>query len=225
MLVTKKNPKDFALWKKEKQNSITFPSKFGNGTPGWHIECSVISNLMFGNLINVHSGGIDLKFPHHHNEVLQSNVYTNESDNEHQVFKHFIYTGHIHMNGEKMAQSVGNYVTINSYLNDHSTNSMRLLFWMSPWDKPMEITQDMIAQTKVVEKRIIEFISTIEFQIKTNDKNVKFKDLNTTTNEFALLDILNNIDLQLENEFRTDEAIRLLNVFDGNKQNNIIDYR
>ena len=208
----KKNPKDFALWKKEKKNSISFPSKFGNGTPGWHIECSVISKLMFGNNIDIHSGGIDLKFPHHHNEVLQSNCY----HNKHDVFKHFIYTGHVHMNGEKMAQSVGNYITIDSYLANHSANSMRLLFWMSSWDKSMEMSQDMILQAETLEKRIIEFVSTIKFQLKILYENISFQEIcdhhNIILNMSEILNVFDDIDKDLENGFKTDEVIRQLNV-------------
>lgn len=213
----KRNIKDFALWKKSKENFISFDSKWGKGTPGWHIECSVMSNIMFGDNIDLHSGGIDLKFPHHHNEVLQSNSYHQKLD----VFKHFIYTGHICTNNEKMAQSMGNYITVDDYLAAHSPNSLRLLFWLVPWDKPMNLTDKLIEQAEILEKRINEFLSTINFFLKLSDSNgiVMERDVD------ILLDILDEINLKLHDNFSVDDVIRLINklitesnkVMNGNK--------
>ena len=197
------NPQDFALWKKAKPYSIGFLSKFSFGSPGWHIECSVMSSIMFGDNIDLHGGGIDLKFPHHHNEVLQSNSYFEKPN----VFKHFMYTGHIRVNGEKMAQSVGNYLTLEQYLSRYSANSMRLLFWSVYWARPMELSDDTIEYAVALEKRISEFISTIEFNLKLH-KNIPI--LNNDISIQYIYSLFDKIDEVLSDEFRTDEAIRLL---------------
>lgn len=198
----KKNSQDFALWKAGKPRSINFNSKWGLGTVGWHIECSLMSSMMFGNNIHLHGGGIDLKYPHHHNEVLQSNSYFNISN----VFKHFTYAGHVCKNGEKMAQSVGNYSRLEDYLHQNSANSIRLLFWLVPWYNPMELTDDLIKQANILESRIDEFLSTINFYLSL-DKN--YPNLN---HKSTIVDIINNfteIDLLLENNFKTTEALLL----------------
>lgn len=198
------NIHDFALWKKAKQYYISFPSRWGNGTPGWSIECSVMSSMMFGNDIKLHGGGIDLKFPHHHNEVLQSNAHFDKSD----VFKHFVYVGHICVRGEKMAQSVGNYLTIENYLSTHSSNSMRLLFWMTSWSKPMDLTDEIVEQAVSLEKRIDEFISTIKYNLKLDKNITKLNDndiISTIYTDFRSIYEL------LEDDFKSHETIHVLN--------------
>jgi cysteinyl-tRNA synthetase len=159
----KKNVKDFALWKAAKPGWVQFSAPWGNGTPGWHIECSVMSNIMFGSDIHLHSGGIDLKYPHHHNEVLQSTAYHDKKD----VFKHFIYTGHLGLNGEKMSQSVGNYIKVTDFLKDHSVNTLRLIFLLMKWDQHIDLSESIIIQAKTLEHRIFHFVNEIKYKIKT----------------------------------------------------------
>ncbi len=196
------NSQDFALWKKAKPYSISFDSKWGPGTVGWHIECSLMSSMMFGNNIDFHGGGIDLKFPHHHNEVLQSNSYYG-IDN---VFKHFSYVGHVCVSGEKMAQSVGNYLSLEDYLKVNSPNSMRLLFWLSLWSNPVDLTDELIDQAKILENRIGEFLSNIDYNLTLNKKNLNdYNKINEINNLF------NDIDNLLSNEFKTPEAISKFN--------------
>lgn len=200
------NPEDFALWKKEKFGWISFPSKWGKGTPGWSIECSVMSSIMFGNNIDLHGGGIDLKYPHHHNEVLQSNAHFEKND----VFKHFAYVGHVCVNGEKMAQSVGNYLSLKDYLSAHSANSMRLLFWMTSWQKPVDLTDEIVKQAEILEKRINEFLATINFTINNKNNSINKVKLNSN-NILDVIKLFNNIDDLLTNDFKTHEVIPIFN--------------
>jgi cysteinyl-tRNA synthetase len=102
-LEDKLNPKDFALWKAVNNKDIGWDSgilNVGNGRPGWHIECSVMMNKMFGPNIHIHSGGIDLKFPHHNNEFVQTSSYYRSTD----WIKCFVHSGHLHVDGIKMSQ-------------------------------------------------------------------------------------------------------------------------
>lgn len=198
------NPQDFALWKTAKQRSVSFNSKWGKGTVGWHIECSLMSSIMFGNNVDFHGGGIDLKYPHHHNEVLQSNSYFGVSD----VFKHFSYVGHVCVHGEKMAQSVGNYLTLEDYLAVYSANSMRLLFWMTPWQNPIDLTDELVKQAKIQENKINEFLSTIKYNLQLS-KN--FPLLNNSAKIQEIYKMFNNIDIALTNGFKTSETIAIFN--------------
>jgi cysteinyl-tRNA synthetase len=168
---------------------------------------------MFGNEIDFHGGGIDLKFPHHHNEVLQSNSYYGINN----VFKHFSYTGHICVKGEKMAQSIGNYLSLEDYLKVHSANSMRLLFWLSLWSNPVDLTDELIEQAKTLETRINELLSSIEYNLKLN-KN--FPLLNNFDKISKIYELFDEIDEVLSDEFKTHEAISKFN--DVITQTNIV---
>jgi len=99
----KKNNADFSLWKAAKPGEITFDSKWGKGRPSWHIECSTMSKDILGSHIDIHSGGIDLIYPHHNNEIIQSISYEND---EKIPIKYFLHSGHLNINGDKMAKSV-----------------------------------------------------------------------------------------------------------------------
>ena len=199
----KKNPHDFALWKKAKPRSICWDSKWGKGTAGWHIECSLISSKMFKDNIDLHGGGIDLKYPHHHNEVLQSNSYYAKFD----VFKHFAYVGHVCTNGEKMAQSVGNYTSLEDYLLAHSSNSLRLLFWLSPWYNPVELSDSLVNQAVMMEKRIEEFLSTINYNLNLPSNSQQDIMLNSQQDITLIFDKFEKINDLLRNNFETTQAI------------------
>ncbi len=147
----KKNPHDFALWKAKSDRDIAFESEFGMGTPGWHLECSVMASMMFGDDVYMHSGGIDLLYPHHHNEILQSTAYWNKKD----VIKNFIHTGHLHIDGEKMSQSLKNFKTIHEVLQVMSANELRLLFISTPWNGIMDLNFGSIENAKHVNNRVI----------------------------------------------------------------------
>lgn len=211
----KLDQKDFALWKKSKDESaVGFESVWGRGTPGWHIECSVMSTLMFGETVDLHTGGIDLRFPHHHNEVLQSNVYHDKCD----VFKHFLYTGHVRMltNMEnekmeptksfiKMSQSLGNFITVTDYIKSHSANSLRLLFWMSPMDHQMDITYEFMERAILLDKRIDEFVSTLRFNL--NILNKMSLKIESKENVILIMNYIAQIDNLLNKGFKINEAL------------------
>jgi len=213
----KKDPIDFALWKNEKDDDISFSSPWGNGRPGWHIECSVLSNIMFGDTIDIHSGGIDLLFPHHNNELLQSTAYFGKD-----VFNNFIHIGHLYINGDKMSQSIGNTITIESFVKKYSSNILRILFMLSKWDSLFEIKDDdIIEQAKNIDSSIYELITTLndlkesvfifESDIITNDVKIlidKYTNMlddslinNFDTIKFcySLQDMIKNINIYIKN--------------------------
>mmetsp|Transcript_69668 Transcript_69668/g.150106 ORF Transcript_69668/g.150106 Transcript_69668/m.150106 type:complete len:132 (+) Transcript_69668:91-486(+) len=109
----KKSKKDFALWKAAKEGEEFWDSGFGKGRPGWHIECSVMSNSVLGDSLDIHSGGIDLQFPHHENEIAQC-----EAHNLKKWVNYFIHVGHLEIKGKKMSKSLKNFVQIEELLKE-----------------------------------------------------------------------------------------------------------
>ena len=132
----KKNKGDFALWKASKEGEPFWASPWGNGRPGWHIECSVMCSSVFGQSLDIHSGGIDLRFPHHDNEIAQTEAH----DNSKQWINYFLHTGHLQINGLKMSKSLKNFKKIADFINVYNPNTFRLYFCSSKWDMEMDFT-------------------------------------------------------------------------------------
>ena len=128
-----KNP-DFALWKLAKEGP-SWDSPWGYGRPGWHIECSVMASIAFGDSLTIHGGGVDLKFPHHNNELSQSQAYF-EKDEYVEVFLH---TNHLGIRGQKMSKSLKNFVTIRNFLEQYKAEDLRWLFLTHHWAEPMNL--------------------------------------------------------------------------------------
>ena len=135
----KKNPQDFALWKLGEEPGVTFDSPFGRGRPGWHIECSAMSTTLLGDTLDIHGGARDLIFPHHENEIAQSEAATGKK-----FVKVWMHTGFLTVNGEKMAKSLGNFVTIESALAKFPPQSIRMLFAMSHYQSPIDFSESAI---------------------------------------------------------------------------------
>ena len=154
----KKNSSDFVLWKKSKQGEPGWESPWGLGRPGWHIECSVIASKYLGSKIDVHSGGIDLKFPHHDNELAQSEAYFGT----HEWVKCFTHVGHLHIDGRKMSKSLKNFVTIREALEMHTPRELRLAFMLHPWARPMTLGDDSVAEARAHDETFARCFSTAE---------------------------------------------------------------
>lgn len=154
---TKKNLADFALWKSLKPGEPSWESKWGKGRPGWHIECSVMASDITGETMDIHSGGIDLCFPHHDNELAQSEAYF---DNK-QWVNYFMHNGHLHIQGQKMSKSLKNFITIEDALNDFSARQLRLVFALSYWEKPIDFKDSLISEVKSFESSISKFFTNV----------------------------------------------------------------
>ncbi|CAM1508046.1 Fc.00g048940.m01.CDS01 [Cosmosporella sp. VM-42] len=155
----KKNPGDFALWKQSKAGEPYWPSKWGSGRPGWHIECSVMASDVLGAQMDIHSGGIDLAFPHHDNELAQSEAYfCDHSKGEHTWVNYFLHMGHLSISGSKMSKSLKNFQTIQDALaTSYSARGMRIVFLMGRWNDGVEISPDMRLQADNWESTISNF--------------------------------------------------------------------
>jgi len=154
----KKNPNDFALWKSSKPGEPAWPSPWGSGRPGWHIECSVVAGDILGANMDIHAGGSDLKFPHHDNELAQSEAYYGH----HQWVNYFFHAGHLHIKGLKMSKSLKNFITIRQALQEHSARQIRLMFLMQPWDRPMNFSDQTVGAAKTKEAQFKNFFGTVK---------------------------------------------------------------
>lgn len=140
----KRGAGDFALWKKSKPGEPVWASPWGEGRPGWHIECSVMASDVLGSQMDIHSGGVDLAFPHHDNELAQSEAYFCEHGHEHNWVKYFLHMGHLSIAGSKMSKSLKNFQTIRDALaKDYTPRGMRIVFLMGRWNDGVEISPDM----------------------------------------------------------------------------------
>ncbi|KAF7683335.1 Cysteine--tRNA ligase [Astathelohania contejeani] len=157
----KKKKVDFALWKKGKHGEPTYPSKWSQGRPGWHIECSVMAGDIFPEGLDIHSGGIDLTFPHHNNEIVQSQAY---SEKEPWV-NYFIHSGHLHIDGRKMSKSLKNFITIRELLKSYTPRQIRILFLLTNWWTSMTYSSSSIEYAVRIEKKIFTFLSIIEARL------------------------------------------------------------
>ncbi|UNI18620.1 Cysteine--tRNA ligase [Purpureocillium takamizusanense] len=157
----KRGAGDFALWKKSKAGEPFWPSPWGDGRPGWHIECSVMASDVLGSRMDIHSGGIDLAFPHHDNELAQSEAYFCEhAKGEHTWVNYFLHMGHLSISGSKMSKSLKNFQTIQDALStDYTARSMRIVFLMGKWNDGVEISPDMRAQADNWESTVSNFFT------------------------------------------------------------------
>ena len=165
----KKHKYDFVLWKKAKPGEIKFDSKWSKGRIGWHSECVVMASDILGDNFDIHSGGIDLKFPHHNNEVVQAIAYQNEKITWANTFLH---VGHLNIDGEKMAKSLYNFVTIQNYLKNMGTaRQLRILFLLHKWNMPLDFNDDTFNESVLVDKRINDFLNNMEYLYTLNIEN------------------------------------------------------
>ncbi|KAM9604646.1 putative cysteine--tRNA ligase, mitochondrial isoform 1-T2 [Trichechus inunguis] len=142
----KRHPSDFALWKAAKPQEIFWTSPWGDGRPGWHIECSAMSSLMFGGQLDLHSGGIDLAFPHHENEIAQCEAFHRCK----QWGNYFLHSGHLHIKGkeEKMSKSLKNYITIKDFLKKFSPDVFRLFCMRSNYRSAIDYSDSSMQDTQ-----------------------------------------------------------------------------
>ncbi|KAH3680122.1 hypothetical protein WICMUC_000523 [Wickerhamomyces mucosus] len=153
----KRSPNDFALWKASKPGEPEWQSPWGRGRPGWHIECSVMASDVLGDQIDIHSGGIDLAFPHHDNELAQSEACF---DNQ-QWINYFLHTGHLHIEGQKMSKSLKNFITIEEALEKYSARQLRLAFASAQWNNNLDFKESLITEVRAFESTLNNFFHSV----------------------------------------------------------------
>lgn len=164
----KETPMDFALWKRDEK--FGYKSPWGVGRPGWHIECSAMSRKYLGNTIDIHAGGADLIFPHHENEIAQS-----ECANGCQFVKYWMHNGFVTINKEKMSKSLGNFLTIDSMLKTYDANTIRFFILTNHYRMPVEFSDEALTSAQAGVKRLYNSINEARKTVKV-DENL---DMNT----------------------------------------------
>jgi len=194
----KNNPMDFALWKKAKEGEPFWDSPWGAGRPGWHIECSVMAKSLLGETIDIHSGGEDLQFPHHENEIAQS-----ETLNEKPFANYWLHNGFITIDNQKMSKSLGNFFTLREVKEEFDLEVLRFFILSAHYRMPVNFSRDVMEQTKNGLDRLYNSKKNLEYlcikaenreenndELKMHDEIDRFKD------EFvaAMSDDLNTAD-------------------------------
>lgn len=162
----KRNPADFALWKSSKKDEPFWESPFGKGRPGWHIECSAISMKYLGEQFDIHGGGRDLIFPHHENEIAQSEAYTGIIP----VVRYWLHTGFLTIDGVKMSKSLGNFITVRNLLKKYNVNAFRLFIISTHYRSPIDYSEKGLKQSSKSLKRIFEALDNLRQGILVGDQ-------------------------------------------------------
>jgi len=163
----KRDPLDFALWKSAKEGEPSWDSPWGKGRPGWHIECSVMSTDILGDPFDIHGGGIDLIFPHHENEIAQSESAGNK------FARCWIHHGLLTINDQKMAKSLGNFVTVKDLLARYPSNVLKVFFLQAHYSQPVDFTWERMEEKKNALERIRKCLEEIDKISKGGEPVVK----------------------------------------------------
>lgn len=157
----KRNPLDFALWKSSKQGEPWWKSPWGNGRPGWHIECSVMSQKLLGDTFDIHGGGEDLIFPHHENEIAQS-----EGASGRPLARYWIHNGFVKINSEKMSKSLGNVFAIRDILEQYHPEILRFFFLQSHYRSPVDFSDASLSEARAGMERFYATLGQMEIVLK-----------------------------------------------------------
>ena len=161
----KEDPMDFALWKAQKPGEPAWESPWGMGRPGWHIECSAMVNRYLGNTIDIHSGGKDLIFPHHENEIAQS-----ECANGCEFARYWMHNGYINIDNRKMSKSLGNFFTIRDITKKYEPQVVRFFMLSAHYRSPVNFSDALMAQAQSAMERVYNCIENLEF-LKNSAQN------------------------------------------------------
>ena len=202
----KEDPLDFVLWKKAKSNEPSWPSPWGEGRPGWHIECSAMSNHFISNHFDIHGGGMDLTFPHHENEIAQS-----EGANNCKFVNTWMHVGFVNIDDEKMSKSLNNFFTIRNVLDKYDGETLRYFLISSHYRSPLNFSETNIESAKSALKRLYNATKGLSKKTDAALLETKYEDrfnaaLNDDFNTPIALSILFEIAKQINIERATNLA-------------------
>nr|CBX31873.1 Cysteinyl-tRNA synthetase [uncultured Desulfobacterium sp.] len=216
----KNNPFDFALWKSQKPGEPYWESPWGRGRPGWHIECSAMSSAYLGETFDIHGGGKDLIFPHHENEIAQS-----EGAFEKPFAKYWVHNGFVNINHEKMSKSLGNFLLIKDILKSYHPDSVRLFLLSNHYRSPIDFTDKAMEESEAALDKIYSAIQRVEEIADITGKDFinypegyweKFcesmdDDFNTAKGIGYLFDSVRHINRLLDENSNSDEIKTIIN--------------
>lgn len=200
-IMRKENPIDFALWKRAKPDELAWESPWSVGRPGWHIECSVMSTKYLGNTLDIHGGGQDLEFPHHENEIAQS-----EAHNDQLFAKYWLHNGFVvfGQDGEKMSKSLGNFVLLRDLLKEEDPMVIRYLLATVHYRRPLRYDQDTLTDARNNISRLKEVLRRLNYHIQLT--NIKETNL-TLQWEQALEQYEKEFQQAMDDDFNTANAM------------------
>lgn len=207
----KKANEDFALWKKAKEGEPYWESIWGNGRPGWHIECSAMASSILGNEIDIHCGGNDLIFPHHENEIAQSQAgYGVKKFSE-----FWLHNGMLKLEGEKMAKSTGNIKSLSEYIQIYGGDVVRFFYLRSHYRSPQDFSDDLLKESSSTLSRIKKFVgeergTEIDTNLMEKFISIMNDDLNTPKVIALLFESMNNKSITEEESKRLSSTIRMI---------------
>tara|TARA_B100001093_G_scaffold204884_1_gene196979 strand:- start:2384 stop:3763 length:1380 start_codon:yes stop_codon:yes gene_type:complete len=210
----KHNPLDFALWKHAKPDEPSWASPWGDGRPGWHIECSAMAAELLGETIDIHGGGMDLKFPHHENEIAQSQAAHGCT-----LANYWMHVGLLTINDEKMSKSLGNSITISHFLSNHHPEVLRHFMLGSHYRSPINYTESAITNSQQALERLYTAIRGLESDIQVDIQHPSYQaflvamsdDFNTPQAFAVLFDVARDINRLRQKEDIT-QAKRLVSI-------------
>lgn len=227
----KENPYDFVLWKKTKEG-ITWDSPFGKGRPGWHTECVVMIHKIFGNSIDIHGGGVDLKFPHHENEQAQNRAYCGCG-----LANYWMHNGHVLVDGVKMSKSLGNFMTARDLLDKYSANVIRLAILKNSYRLPFDFSDKLFTDASSIDLKVrnvlkqanikIQLDNMIVGKVRNDSKidEIMDDDFNTSNLITYLLELVKELNSKLRNNedfVSTYDSINLINYILGLKYDLVV---
>ena len=196
----KRNPADFALWKAQKPGEPAWDSPWGKGRPGWHIECSAMSMKYLGETFDIHCGGKDLLFPHHENEVAQSECATGKP-----FARYWMHNGFINIDNQKMSKSLGNFFTVRDILKEYDPEDVRMFMLSAQYRSPVNFSRDMMAQAHASLQRLYTARDQMHFLLQTA------RDIPLTADEEALLSRVKEsaarFDAAMDDDLNTADAL------------------
>ncbi len=196
----KEDPLDFVLWKPKKEGEPFWQSPWSEGRPGWHIECSVMSRKYLGEQIDIHAGGEDLIFPHHENEIAQS-----EAANGKDFAKYWLHNGYLRINNEKMSKSLGNFITIRDVSKDYDLQVLRFFMLGAHYRGPINFSKELMEAAKTGLERIVNAVSNLDF-ISESAKEREVTDEERETLSKAL-SYKADFESAMDDDFNTADAV------------------
>lgn len=197
---SKEDALDFALWKFAKPNEIFWPSPWGNGRPGWHIECSAMIHSLFGDSIDIHMGGRDLIFPHHEAEIAQSEGLTGKT-----FASHWMHAGMMTLYGEKMSKSTNHFVSIKDFLSKYPAEVLRLVFLSASYAQPLDFTFEFSTENLKKLSKIYRFVALVDSYAQEAGQGEEFTEV-----VFSGLDtLIARMRGEIENDLNSGSALAL----------------
>ncbi|WP_078556539.1 cysteine--tRNA ligase [Bacillus alkalicellulosilyticus] len=206
----KDDPLDFALWKNAKDGEISWDSPWGSGRPGWHIECSAMVKKYLGDTIDIHAGGQDLAFPHHENEIAQSEALTGKK-----MANYWLHNGYIKIDNEKMSKSLGNFVLVHDIIKQHDPDVVRFFMLTAHYRSPINFSEELLESAKQGLDRLRTTVANVAHRLQES------ADLAINENEWLdkIKHLKDRFISEMDDDFNTANAISVM--FDSAKEANV----